>query len=171
MKAKTLLLIVSFVLGITLMSCEKEAMDNTGQGELVTKAKGGNGKGGKPKDPPPPPTAPEEEVFETYFMLSQVIDPDPLYRFSISQSGNAMMLETDPTITSWGRDYWGYWDEDFPFANNKVDYTFGLGNTVYTFTQVSPGVYDVTKKLVVSSYNSNTVTTTYSHPGIYTVVP
>lgn len=170
MKAKTVFTIIVFLIGFSFVSCEKEAVKDNYHGELVTKAKGGKGKGNKPKDPPPPPVV-EEEVFEVWFQASQVIDPDPLYRFSISQSGSAMMLETDPTITSWGTDYWGYWDEDFPFVNNKVDYTFGLGNTVYTFTQVSPGVYDVTKKLVVSSYNSNTVTTTYSHPGIYTVVP
>lgn len=170
MKTKTFTLLLCFIFTLAVVGCEKEEMETPNQGQLMLKAKGGKGKG-RPKDPTPPPPPVEEEVFEVWYQASQVIDPDPLYRFSISNSGNAAMLETDPTITSWGTDYWGYWDEDFPFVNNKVDYTFGLGNTVYTFTQVSPGVYDVTKKLVVSSYNSSTVTTTYSHPGIYTVVP
>ena len=81
-----------------------------------------------------------------------------------------MLFETDPTVTTWGTDYWGYWDEPYTYANGEVEYFIGLTYTVYEFTQVSSNTIDVTKTLVVTPYLGGTATTTVTHPGTYTIV-
>jgi hypothetical protein len=98
---------VMFIFAFLITSCEKSVnsptsgihpSDNTSQNSL----KKGKGKGkGQIPDPDPDPD-PNVEPFVQTFQLFQAVDSDPLYKFSISQSGQLMLLETDPSITSWG---------------------------------------------------------------------
>jgi hypothetical protein len=91
--------------------------------------------------------------------LYQADDSDPLFRFSISQSGELMLLESDATVASWGTDYWGYWSDPFPYANNEVNYIIGLTNTTYQYQPLPGDKIDVTKILIVQPYPSGDCTT------------
>jgi hypothetical protein len=113
---------------------------------------------------------PEEDPFVITYQLYQADDSDPLFRFSISQSGELVLLESDATVASWGTDYWGYWSDPFPYANNEVNYIIGLTNTTYQFQSLPDNKIDVTKILIVQPYPSGTPTTTLSHPGVYGLV-
>jgi len=164
---------VIFIFAFLIISCEKNinspagdilSSDNTSQNSL--KKGKGKGKGNIP-DPEPEP---DPDPFVTTYQLFQAIDSDPLYKFSISQSGQLMLLETDPSITSWGTNYWGYWSDPFLYANNEVNYIIGLTNTTYRFQSLPDNKIDVTKTLIVQPYPSGTPTTTETHPGIYILV-
>ena len=122
----------------------------------------------KKKDDPEPPI--NNDPFVTTYQLYEAIDGDPLYRFSISQSGELMLLESDPTVAGWGNDFWGTWSDPFPYLNSEVNYIKGLTNTTYQFQQISPETIDVTKILIVQPYPNGEPITTESHPGIYTLV-
>ncbi|MCB0699135.1 MAG: hypothetical protein H6551_13500 [Chitinophagales bacterium] len=169
----TILLLGAFVM-LSVASCQKGDYTTPASAENSLEKKGGGGKGNGKGDNEDPAPNPDPVEYAVTYQISEVDDPDALYRFSISSSGQLMLLETDPTITSWGTDYWGYWSSPYTYANGQVDYTIGLGRTIYTFTQVSANTIDVTKTLITSSYPSSrggTTTTTVSHPGTYTIVP
>ena len=165
--------IAIFIFALLTASCEKDlnsptgdilSSDNTSQNSL----KKGKGKGkGQIPDPDPDPNV---DPFVQTYQLFQAVDSDPLYKFSISQSGQLMLLETDPSITSWGTNYWGYWSDPFQYVNNEVNYIIGLTNTTYRFQSLPDNKIDVTKTLIVQPYPSGTPTTTESHPGIYILV-
>lgn len=170
MTNKIILLIMSIGLTIGAVSCQK-SNNNLSEASFAGNTEK---RGGKKNNDNPPPPPPPEITYDVTYQLSEVDDPDPLYRFSISQSNQLILLETDPSITSWGTDYWGYWSSPFAYANGHVDYTTGLGRTIYTFTQTSATTIDVQKTLITSSYPSSrggTTTTTVSHPGTYIIVP
>lgn len=160
------------VMGL-LISCEKNVnspADGTNSNEITSETafNKGNGKSkGKHKDDIGDIPDPNQDPFIATYQLHQADDFDPLYRFSISQSGQLMLLETDPTVTSWGTDYWGYWSDPFPYANNEVNYIIGLTNTTYQFQPLPGNKIDVTKILIVQPYPSGTPTTTVTHPGVY----
>ena len=159
--------VVLFIVAILITSCERELnspTDKISQNDL--KKVQGKGKG-KITDPEPDPN---EDPFIKTYQLFQAIDGDPLYKFSISQSGQLMLLETDPTITSWGTNYWGYWSDPFAYSNHEVNYIIGLTNTTYRFQELPGNKFDVTKTLVVQPYPTGTPTTTETHPGIYILV-
>lgn len=156
-----------------LMSCEKDvyspADESSSSGTLSDAGfnKGhGKGKGKHSDDPIPDPTP---DPFVVTYELDQAGDFDPLFKFSISQSGQLMLLETDPTVATWGTDYWGYWSDPFSYTNNEVNYIIGLTNTTYQFQPLPGNKMDVTKILVVQPYPSGTPTTTVSHPGVYSL--
>jgi len=140
-------------------------------------ARGDRGeKGPKEKDPKPEPEPepqpepepepdPEPIPGGAQYQLAEVDDFDPLWRFTVS--GNHVLLQTDPSITSWGTDYWSYWSDPYAFHDGVVDYTVGLTHTTYVFTPLGDDRYDVTKTLVVQPYNGGGPTTTVTHPGIY----
>ena len=123
-------------------------------------------KGGKKKkkDPPPPPP-PEPEPDYAWYVEVVNYDYDPLYRFGIDQ--DRVLLRTDPTVTSWGEDYWGYWDEPYTMVDNKVAYTIGLTHTTYTFDPLPSGGFDVSRRLIRQPYPSGTPDTTFTHVGIF----
>jgi hypothetical protein len=160
---------------IMLTSCEKEIYspaDETNPSKITSQSdfNKGNGKGKHKDDEGDPNPDPTPDPFVVTYQLYQADDSDPLFRFSISESGELMLLETNPTVTSWGTDYWGYWSDPFPYANNKVNYTIGLSNTTYQFQSLPDNKIDVTKILVVQPYLSGTPTTSKSHPGVYELV-
>lgn len=124
----------------------------------------GKGKGGNNQNDP------GVNPFVITYQLYEADDNDPLFRFSISQSGELILLETDATVASWGTDYWGYWSDPFPYANNEVNYIIGLTNTTYQFQPLPGDKIDVTKTLIVQPYPSGTPTTTITHPGVYALV-
>ena len=64
---------------------------------------------------------PEPEPDYVWYVEVVNYDYDPLYRFGIE--GDEVLLRTDPTVTTWGEDYWGYWDEPYTMVNNQVFYT------------------------------------------------
>jgi hypothetical protein len=164
---------------ITLTSCENEVYSpmqgnnssETVDQEYLTK---GNGKNkGKPKKDDPvedPVVDPEPDPFVTTYQLLQADDSDPLFRFSISQSGELMLLETDPEVTSWGTDYWGYWSDPFLYENGEVNYIIGLTNTTYQFQPLQDNKMEVTKTLIVQPYPSGDPTTTITRPGVYVLI-
>jgi len=173
-KSSALLLVISiFISAFLTISCEKmvnspadeiNSANNAGQNNFE-KGKGkGKGKGTIP-DPEPDPIP-----FVKTYQLFQAVDWDPLYKFSISESGQLMLLETDSTVTSWGSNYWGYWSDPFVYSNNEVNYIIGLTNTTYRFQALPDNKIDVTKTLIVQPYPSGTPTTTETHPGIYVLV-
>lgn len=126
------------------------------------------GKGVKKKSPEPEPEPepePQPNPSGAVFQLAEVDDFDPLWKFTVS--GNHVLLQTDPSITSWGTDYWGYWSDPYAFQGGVVDYTVGLTHTTYVFTPLGDDRYDVTKTVVVQPYNGGGPTTTVTHPGIY----
>ena len=45
------------------------------------------------------------------WQLVEPVDADPLWR--IVKTGDALLLQTDPSVTSWGTDYWGYWTDAY----------------------------------------------------------
>lgn len=150
---------------IMLTSCERDIYspaDGTNSSEINSQADFNKSK--KKDDGGDPATS-----FVTTYQLDQADDWDPLYRFSI-YVGQSMLLETDPTVTSWGTNYWGYWSNSFPYANNEVNYIIGLTNTTYQFQPLPGGKFDVTKILIVQPYPSGTPTTTVTHPGVYKLV-
>lgn len=105
-------------------------------------------------------------LYNGSYQLLEVVDFDPLWKFHIS--GNNITLETDPTVTSWGNDYWGYWDEPFPLEGNTLTYIAGgLTKTTYTFDVLDNGNIDVRKLVIVTQYLSGDTTMNFSHPGIY----
>ena len=129
----------------------------------------GKDKGGKGgDDPAPDPT--EDDPFVITYIIDEVDEWDPLYKFSISESGTLMKFETDPTITTWGTDYWGSWADPYPYENNKVNYIKGLTNNTYEFEFLSDGRVDVVTTLIVQPYPSGTPRTTVKHIGIYKVL-
>lgn len=156
---------------VMLTSCEKEVYsptDETNSSKVISqndfnKGKGKGKKNDNEGDPIPDP-------FITTYQMYQADDSDPLFRFSISQSGQLILLETDPTVASWGTDYWGYWADPFSYANSEANYVIGLTNTTYQFQELPGDKIDVTKILVVQPYPSGTPTTTVSHPGVYNLV-
>ncbi len=160
-----------FVLALSILfsvvSCQKSKNISVDKANTSSLEKKG---GKKNKDNPPSDPPPEIEYNATY-QIAEIDDHDPLYRFSISQSGQLMLLQTDPTVTSWGTDYWGYWSSPYTYTNNQVNYIIGLTNTTYQFTVLPNNNIDVTKTLIVQPYLGGTPTTTITHPGVYTRIP
>lgn len=153
-------------------ACEKEPLQpnnpNTEQ-ELKYKRGNNNGKGSK-KDQ----EQEEDEVSDTVryistFIAYDVDDADPLYKFKLNTTGDTMLLRTDPSVTSWGDDYWGAWADPFEFKDGKVIFKSTLSTTTYEFTLQSDGSYDVNRTSIVArSYFPNSgVDTFITHPGIY----
>ncbi len=125
-------------------------------------------KGGKKKSAPPPsePPPPEPEPDYAWYVESVDYDYDPLHRFGID--GDQVLLRTDPTVTGWGEDSWGYWDEPYTMVDGEVIYTIGLTHTTYTFDPVSGGGFDVFRRLIVAPYSSTGAPdTTFTHVGIF----
>lgn len=112
----------------------------------------------------PPPVA-----GDTY-QLESASDADPLYKFTFYNSDTEVLLQTDPSITTWGTDYWGYWTDTFPYANNQVNYIVGLTNVTYDFQFLPGDKVDVTRTLIVTPYTGGSPTTTVTHPGVYSLV-
>jgi hypothetical protein len=170
--------ITIFAAFVMLSSCEKDVYspaDEINSSRIMVednlKKDKGKGKGrNNQNDPPADPVDPVVDPFVSTYQLDQADDFDPLFRFSISQSGELMLLETDPTVTSWDTDYWGYWSDPFPYTNNEVNYIIGLTNTSYHFQSLPDNKIDVTKILIVQPYPSGTPTTTITHPGVYNLV-
>ena len=171
-----LLWIFIIIVAIALTSCENEVYsplhsDNSSETlspEYLAKGKGKNK--GKPKDDDPvedPIVDPEPDPFVTTYQLFQADDSDPLFRFSISESGELMLLETNPEVTSWGTNYWGYWSDPFLYENDQVNYIIGLTNTTYQFKLLHDNKIEVTKTLIVQPYPSGEPTTTITRPGVY----
>ena len=103
------------------------------------------------------------------YEIFQVDDFDPLWRFT--KIGDSIQLETDPSITSWGSDYWGYWSDPFELDENEVYYVAGgLTETTYEFVILNDGGVDVIKTLVVHPYLGGNSTTTITHPGQYQLI-
>lgn len=152
--------------------CEKEEIrpfgtDNSSDVEL----RNGNGKGKGKKDKGDYGDDNGDSVhYASTYALFQAVDNDPLFRISISESGDLMLLETDPSVTSWGSDYWGFWSDPFDYVNMEVSYTIGLTHTTYHFEQLPGNKMDVTKTLVVQPYPSGEPTTMVTHPGVYRLV-
>jgi len=159
------ILLATFVV-LVATACETNVLDpDPGLDVQAQFAKGG--KKGRPQQEPPPPE-PEPEPQPDYAWYVEVVDYDydPLYRFGIE--GDQVLLRTDPAVTSWGEDYWGYWDEPYTMVDNQVTYTIGLTHTTYTFNPVSGEGFDVFKRLIVTPYSSNGVPdTTFTHVGIF----
>ena len=151
---------------VIFIGCEKSDYLTEEHTDIAEKKGDNPGKGkGKPsggnEEPEPSVT------YSATYLLYMADDPDPLYKFSIATSGDLMLLQTDPSVTGWGTDYYGYWSDPFPFAGNEVNYTFGLANTTYTFIPLPDNKYQVEKTIVQQPYLGSTVTTTVSTPGIY----
>lgn len=100
-----------------------------------------------------------------WYRLALADEFDPLSRFGLD--GQQVLLQTDSTITSWGADYWGYWDEPFTIEGDVVSYTVGLTHTTYTFVPLVGDGFDVTRTLVVQPYLSGEPTTTLTHVGMF----
>lgn len=156
------ILLATFVV-LVATACETHVFDpDPGLDVQAQFAKGGKKKNNPPPEPPPP----EPEPDYAWYVESVDYDYDPLYRFGIE--GDQVLLRTDPTVTSWGEDYWGYWDEPYAMVDDKVVYRIGLTHTTYTFNPLSGGGFDVFKRLIVTPYSSNGVPdTTFTHVGIF----
>jgi hypothetical protein len=144
-------------------ACERHIVDpSPGQDMLVAQF----AKGGKKKNPPPTPE-PEPDPEPNYLWYVEAVndDYDPLYRFGIE--GDEVLLRTDPSVTSWGEDFWGYWDEPYTMVDNKVIYTIGLTHTTYTFVPLPSGGFDVRRRLIRQPYPVGTPDTTFTHVGIF----
>jgi hypothetical protein len=157
---------VIFLFAALIISCEKEVFspaNETYSSDIISNKNINKGKGkGKNRD-----IKPVEDTLGTTYQLYLADDFDPLYKFTISPSGDLMLLETNPTVTSWGTNYWGYWSDPFLYANNEVNYIIGLTNTTYRFQPLPGNKMDVTKTLIVQPYPSGPPTTTETHPGVY----
>jgi hypothetical protein len=103
--------------------------------------------------------------------LSNVDDADPLYQFAFNSSGTQVMFYTDSTITHWGTDYWGYWDEPYIVEDGVVSYTIGLSSTTYLFEDIGNNTFLVSKIVVTSPYNGGPSNTTETTPGEYSLLP
>ena len=175
MKLKsTFALCLALITTLSLMSCEKDALvstDNSGlSGHDLELRNNGKGKGKKDKDGEEEEEE-EEIVYTSTFILRQAVDFDPLYKFSISEAGDLMLLQTNPEITTWGTDYWGSWSDPYPYANYIVHYTKGLTDVTYVFDPLPDGSFDVTKTLIVSPYSTRgEPDTTITNPGIYVLM-
>lgn len=128
----------------------------------------GNGKGKNKDDDNGGNQDPEIIEYAATYEIYRAVDHDPLYRFSISTSGDLMLFQTDSTVTSWGSDYWGYWSDPYDYLNGQVEYIIGLTHTTYIFDPLPNDKFDVTKILVVTPYTGGPATTTITNPGIYT---
>jgi hypothetical protein len=173
----TTLTVTLFLLG----SCSKENVDRynskTSIDEADNMSKAGNNKGkGKGKgnndgssDDSDSDTGGDTISYAYTYVLKTYENKDPLHKFRISSTGDIMQLRTDSTITSWGEDFWGSWEDPFEYADNQVVIRSLFAITTYTFNTLSDGSVDVYKeKIVQLSYlDPNTLDTTYSHPGIY----
>jgi hypothetical protein len=115
--------------------------------------------------PEPTPAEPQPTPAPQHYQLSVRDAFDPLYRFT--WSGNEVLLQTDPTVTVWGTDYWGYWKNPFPLTGDAAIIRVGLTVTTYEFSHLSDGTVDVTKTLVVTPYQGGAPTTTVTHVGIF----
>ena len=132
-----------------------------------SEARRGGGKKPKPNEDPEPDPEPEPDPVPdgSTWQLEAPDDHDPLWRFT--RSGNQMLLQTDPSVTSWGTDYWGYWSDPFAIDGQDVAYTIGLTHTTYTFVDQPDGRIDVTKTLIVQPYLGGSPTTTVTHVGVF----
>ena len=99
----------------------------------------------------------------TYELL-QSYDYDPLWRFT--KNGTSMQFETDPSVTSWGSDYWGYWADPLTLEEDSVNFIPGAIAT-YFFEVMEGGMVDVTRRLTVFPYLGGSPIITDTHPGIY----
>lgn len=142
------------------------SVDEIYSDKLYKKGGNGSGKGRGRNDDPPADTTVQDPFVKTY-QLYQADDADPLYKFSISNSGVLMMLESDPNAGSWGSDYYGLWDEPFQYSGNQVFYGYGLTATYYNFEFLSDDLVGVTKTRYTTVYLSSRVDTTITYPGIY----
>lgn len=171
MNLKTsMVLLVSAVL-LTVYSCQKADNVNPAIDKEVLAKKGGNGKGsnGKGNQTPEEPEEPVVE-YESTYRITTYDDPDPLYQFSFSTDGALVLLETDPTITTWGTDYWGFWASPFAYSNGVMETRSGLTETRIEFRSLANGDIDVYKRLIRHPYLNGTSDTMYFHPGVYTRV-
>ena len=129
---------------------------------------GGNGKGkGKNNDDDGGNNQDTIHYASTY-QITAYDEFDPLYRFSFSDAGDLVLLQTDSTVTHWGTDYWGSWADPYPYLDGIVHYFNGLTEVTYDFESLSGDMFDVNKTLSVTEYLSGNVTTTYKHIGIFT---
>lgn len=169
MKSKLSLMVVCVFAVLSLSACEQDlvnvrpdapAAEAGGLNDALAAAK-------KSKKGPQKPGKPPAPVGTTY-EISVPDDPDPLFRFTIS--GNSIQLESDPSVASWGSDYWGYWSDPFELGDDAVTYTFGLSTTTYALTPQPDGTLDVTRTVVVQPYLGGSPTTTVSHVGAFTLL-
>lgn len=170
LKTSMVLLLSAFLL--TMYSCQKADNVNPATDTEALAKKGGNGKGSSGKGNKPT-EEPEEPVieYESTYRITTYDDPDPLYQFSFSTSGTLVLLETDPTVTTWGTDYWGTWANPYTYANGVMETRSGLTETRIEFIQLTNGDIDVYKRIIRHPYLSGPIDTTYVHPGIYTRIP
>lgn len=179
---------LTFVLMLTaaslfsFLSCEKESLSPTngirqsiptedGNNSIdatdPTLEDNGNGKKKKKRNNPPEDPPEEEIVYVATYELVQMDEADPLFRYSISESGDLVLLETNPDIGLWGSDFYGSWSDPFPYANNEVNYQTGLTDVTYQFDPISNTQIDVTRILVTSPYTGGPPNTTITHVGIF----
>lgn len=90
---------------------------------------------------------------------------DQLFRFHLS--GDQVLFESDPTVTTWGTDYWGYWADPFPFADDVVQFFRGLSNVQYDFEVVGDGLVHVTRTLVTVDYGGGILIDEVKPLGVY----
>jgi hypothetical protein len=154
-------ILLTTVVVLLATACETHVFDpNTGLDVPAQFAKGG-----KKKDPPPEPPPPEPEPDYVWHVEVVDYDYDPLHRFGID--GEEVLLRTDPTVTSWGEDYWGYWDDPYTMVDNQVIYTIGLTHVTYTFNPLEGGGFDVFRRLLVTRHYTGPTDTTFTHVGIF----
>ncbi len=170
----------AFALVGLLASCQEELLSS--QAEVRPEAsrsvdfRGSSNKGGKKKkgeepapDPEPDPDA--EISYATTFHLVETGEAlNPLYRFSFSESGDLVLLESDPGTGVWGSDYYGYWAEPFERMQNAVSYTIGLNDYTYAFALLPDGRVEVTYTHVRRPYLSGDTVTTVAGIGIFAPV-
>ena len=169
---KLAILVVLFA----VLSCQKETIEPVSQKLTDTstesfnsdlKFKNGSNKGKGRKDDTDNDDTPDPISYASTYKLSSQNATHPLYQFSISTSGDLMLLQTDSTITTWGTDYWGFWSEPFGYSNNKINYISGLTNVTYEFEMLANDQIAVKQTLIVQPWPTGQPTTTISYPGIY----
>jgi hypothetical protein len=146
-----------------LVGCMTPIAPDTESGDGIAAQRTYPNKRGKKHESDSTPPAPTPQW--AWYRLALADEFDPLSRFGLD--GQQVLLQTDSTITSWGTDYWGYWDEPFMMEDNVLSYTVGLSHTTYTFLPLAGEGFDVTRTIVVQPYLVGEPTTTVTHVGVF----
>lgn len=93
----------------------------------------------------------------TYTIIN-VETPSALYKFTVK--GRGVLLQSDPSVGTWGTDYFGFWSSPFTLNGNRIEYTNGLSTSIYEFNVQSNGDVHVVRTVIVAPYQSNGETTT-----------
>ena len=143
MKTNNSLLFFAALLALAITSCQKEPLETDSQKKSLKSV---------------------ANFSDGTYELIQPYDYDPLWKFT--KSGDNMQFETDPSVTSWGNDYWGYWADPLILEDDSVNFIPGAIAT-YFFDVQDEGLVDVTRRLTVVPYLGGSPIITNTHPGIY----